>query len=310
MALFSAKKPYATFMKKLVLSLCFVFMSMIALSQEILTNKSVIDLSKVGLSSVIIINKIKSSKCTFDLSTNGLVALKQGNVSDDVISAMIDKGASTVSTGNAKVDSMIFKMGQSGIYYYNARTAEYIRLDPTLVTGSKTTVGITGTMKSKSQIDGSEANLQVGSTSVFYFYFGSNNENKLSNTSASTLESKSDFAAFMQAASMNSKSNQAFSPNDFKLIKLDRNKNVRYFESGRISYGGISSGVDKNVQVFKYEAITPNLYRVYFPSALDKGEYCFIYATSANSGGVSSSVVNNMVPGFKNDVKVFDFGVR
>jgi hypothetical protein len=47
--------------------------------------------------------------------------------------------------------------------------------------------------------------------------------------------------------------------------------------------------------------------KVYFPAGLPKGEYCFIYATSAASGGVTASMMNGV---YQSDIKVFDFGVR
>jgi hypothetical protein len=296
-------------MKKLLLSVLLLLFTVIACAQDVLTNQSIINLSKVGLSSSIIINKIKSSKCSFDLSTDALVALKEGKVNDDVIGAMLDKKSSGSETGNPRVDSIISRMEQSGIYFYNPQNSTYTRVDPTLVTGNKTTMGLTGTMKSKSEIDGPEANLQTNTAPVFYFYFGKGYESKLSNTGASSSEPKNEFVAMMQAY-MPSKSNEAFSPNDFKLIKLDRTRKTRYFESGKISAytGTVSSDISKNVQGFKYEAITSNLYRVYFPTGLPEGEYCFIYATSASANGVAASRYSN--PMYKNDIKVFDFGVK
>ena len=279
-------------------------------AQDVLTNKSIIALSKAGLPSSIIVNKMKTTACSFDLSTNALIDLKNNNVADDVLNAMIEKQGTSVETGNIGADSIINKLPETGIYYYNSQVKHYDRLDPTLVTGNKTEANLLGTVKSKSILDGAESNIQANQTPVFYFYFGNSNENKLSNTNASSTSYKNEFVEMLKSYSPNAKtSNAAFSPNDFKLIKLDRNKNSRSFESGRISmYSGVSNGVSKNVQDFKYEAITPNLYKVYFPNGLPQGEFCFIYASSAASGGVTASMTNNAY--HTNDIKVFDFGVK
>ena len=262
----------------------------------------------MGLSSSIIINKIKTSKSSFDLSTDALIALKQGKVSDEVINSMIEKQAAGNETGNAASDSITNKMQESGIYNYNVQGATYTRLDPTLVTGTKNSSTLTG-IKSKSILDGGESNLQTDKSPVFYFYFGKNSESKLNTTSASNSAPVNEFVAMMQANSPIAKSNQAYSPNDFKLIKLDKTKKSRSFETGKISaFGGSTNGVSKNITSFKFEAISTNLYKVYFPLGLPDGEYCFIYASSAASGGVAASMMNGVY--HTADVKVFDFGIR
>lgn len=279
-------------------------------AQGVLNNKSIIALSKAGLPSSIIITKMKTSTCSFDLSTDALIELKANKVSDDVLNAMIEKQGASTTTGNAAADSIIIRLPQTGIYYCDSQANHYVRLDPTLVTGNKMASNLLGTLKSKSTIDGAESNIQTNKSPVFYFYFGSTTESKLNNVSASNVSYKNEFVDLLHSYAPNSNtSNEAYTPNDFKLIQLDRNRSSRSFESGRMSmYSGVSSGVSKNVQGFKYEMITPNLYKVYFPADLSKGEYCFIYASSVASGGVTASFRNNI--SHNSDIKVFDFGVK
>ncbi len=64
---------------------------------ETLTNKSVTDLVKAGLDKSIIITTIKNAAADFDLSADGLIALKNAKVDDDIIAAMVTKA----SGGNA-----------------------------------------------------------------------------------------------------------------------------------------------------------------------------------------------------------------
>jgi hypothetical protein len=59
----------------------------------VMTNRDVIRLVKAKISDDIIINKIKHSKTHFDTSTEGLVALKEAGVSDQLISIMVDPGS-------------------------------------------------------------------------------------------------------------------------------------------------------------------------------------------------------------------------
>ncbi|HWZ56189.1 MAG TPA: hypothetical protein VNZ63_08975 [Verrucomicrobiae bacterium] len=60
-----------------------------------MTNRDVIALVKAKISDDIIITKIKQSKTRFDTSTDGLVALKQTGVSDQLIAVMVDAGSSS-----------------------------------------------------------------------------------------------------------------------------------------------------------------------------------------------------------------------
>ncbi len=58
-----------------------IVMTMLA-SDEILTNDSIIQLVKAGIDEDAIISKVQESQHNFDLSVQGMVALKQGGVSD------------------------------------------------------------------------------------------------------------------------------------------------------------------------------------------------------------------------------------
>src|SRR5664280_3396757 len=56
---------------------------------EILTNASITELKSMGLSDGPIITKIKISKCNFDTSVAALKQLKDAQVSDEIIQAMM-----------------------------------------------------------------------------------------------------------------------------------------------------------------------------------------------------------------------------
>ena len=65
-----------------------------------MTNRDVIALVKAKISDDIIITKIRQSKTRFDTSTNGLVALKQAGVSDQLIAVMVTAGSSGDAAGS------------------------------------------------------------------------------------------------------------------------------------------------------------------------------------------------------------------
>ena len=69
-----------------------LFASWLSAAEEILTNESIIKMVGAGLGADLITEKIKeATKTDFDLSTDGLVALKEAKVSDEIIRAMKTK---------------------------------------------------------------------------------------------------------------------------------------------------------------------------------------------------------------------------
>ncbi len=57
----------------------------VLVSRHILTNEGVITLAKAGFDELFIIERIRTSRTRFDTSVEGLVALKQAGVSEDLI---------------------------------------------------------------------------------------------------------------------------------------------------------------------------------------------------------------------------------
>jgi hypothetical protein len=58
------------------------------LSRQRLTNDSVVKLSRAGFDELFIVERIRSSRTDFDTSVEGLIALKQAGVSEDLIRVM------------------------------------------------------------------------------------------------------------------------------------------------------------------------------------------------------------------------------
>jgi hypothetical protein len=59
-----------------------------ALSRHVITNEGVITLAKAGFDELFIIDRIHTSRTHFDTTVEGLVALKQAGVSEDLIGVM------------------------------------------------------------------------------------------------------------------------------------------------------------------------------------------------------------------------------
>jgi hypothetical protein len=97
-----------------------------ALSAEILTNDKVITMVKAGLPSSVIVNKIRTSKTNFNTSTDELIRLKQENVANEVINAMIDPAAAVLSP--TEVSSYPKEIG-----VYLKKNNEWIEVQPEVV---------------------------------------------------------------------------------------------------------------------------------------------------------------------------------
>ncbi len=80
-----------------------------------MTNRDVIQLVKAKISDDVIITKIKQSKTRFDTSTQGLVALKQAGVSDQLISVMVGSAdaAKSAEPAPAKPTRPALRPGES-----------------------------------------------------------------------------------------------------------------------------------------------------------------------------------------------------
>lgn len=68
---------------------------------ETITNKTVTDLIKAGLDKSVIITTINSAVAKFDVSANGLIALKNAKVPNEIITAMVEKSSGISATAAA-----------------------------------------------------------------------------------------------------------------------------------------------------------------------------------------------------------------
>ncbi|HLM61589.1 MAG TPA: hypothetical protein VK308_12360 [Pyrinomonadaceae bacterium] len=80
-----------------------------SLSQETLTNQTIIDMIASNLSHELIITKIKSTNNKFDTSAEALQNLKKAGVPDAIILAMVQKasGIEISSAGNSSISSAV-----------------------------------------------------------------------------------------------------------------------------------------------------------------------------------------------------------
>jgi hypothetical protein len=262
---------------------------------EIMTNDEVISLVKAGLSPSIIINKIKTSKSNFDLSTDSLIKLKQANVPDPIVTAMLEakSGKTTVST--TTTTSSVAVTGDPndpasphdfGIYMFEDKngTKKMTQMAPNVSAQNRTGGGFTSSMtygigkvKTKANLPGTAATLQIQeSQPVFYFY----------------LDTKS--------GGLNTSSGVPSTPNEFALVKFNiRSDNREVTISKQNAYGGKGGLSDEYVVPFKSESLGNGVFKITPTAPLKNGEYGFYLI---NSGGSNTSAAIG--------AKFFDFGVK
>jgi hypothetical protein len=268
-------------------------MNAVIAQDEVMTNDEVISLTKAGLAGSVIVGKIRTSKSNFDTSTDALIKLKQSGVGDDVIAAIFDaktgKGAGTsgaTAVGQTGDPNDPMSKKNYGIYLLEERDGQrkMTQLQPNVSaqnrTGGMFTASVTpfglGKVKTKTNLPGRTAALQISSTApVFYFY--------LDNTSGG----------------LNTASGIPSTPNEFTLVRFNQrsdNREVTIAKSN--SWGGKGGLSDEYVVPLKAEDMGNGIFKVTPTVDLKKGEYGFYLLNSGNS---------NTAAGV--GAKFFDFGV-
>lgn len=262
---------------------------------EVMTNDEVIALTKAGLAGSVIIGKIRTSKSDFDMSTDALIKLKQSGVGDDVVGAMLEAkngkavsgayGTPPAAAASDPNDPMAKK--NYGIYLFEERDGQrkMTQLQPNVSaqnrTGGMFTASITpfglGKVKTKTNLPGRNADLQIKTTSpVFYFY--------LDNTSGG----------------LNTSSGIPSTPNEFTLVRFNqRSDNREVTIAKHNSWGGKGGLSDEYVVPLQAEDLGNGIFKVTPAIELKKGEYGFYLLNSGNS---------NTAAGV--GAKFFDFGVN
>lgn len=245
---------------------------------QALTNTDIIKLLEAGLGAEVLVAKIESSEETdFSTEIDDILSLKNQNVPDSVIAAMVtasSKVGEPVELSADSPDPMI--PHYTGVYLMEswAVAPRMAKIDPISSTQTKTGgilgYAFTGGIASaslKAVIPGETARESSPlSRPVFYMYFDESNPNG-QNTSAFT----SGPAASVQ------------SPNEFSLVELKRKKKRREARIGSFNIAGAKTGVLDKYQIpFSYEQLGRGIYKVTPDVDLEPGEYGFIFAVAGS----------------------------
>jgi len=287
-------------MRRLSIFAVVMLLASMAFAQETMTNDEVITLTKAGLSGPIIEGKIRSSKTNFDMSTDALIKLKQAGVSDAIVAAMLEaksgkpmmaSGGGSISNDSATVGALgdpndPMSKHNYGIYLYEETDGgrKMTALKPTVSAQNRTgglftsslTYGI-GKVKTKTNLPGRNAALQLQSTSpTFYFYLD------------------------ITSGGLNTASGVPSDPNEFTLVNFNQRSDNREVTIGKSNAFGAKGGLsDEYVVKVTAQDMGNGIFKVTPVSPLKKGEYGFMLVNSGNS---------NTAAGV--GAKFFDFGVQ
>ena len=95
-----------------------------------MTNDSVVRMVKAGLSDDLIVDTIQNQPGQFQTDPDAMIALKQANVSDRVIAAMVNKSRVKLSGPEAPV--VLADVNEIGVYYKD-KTGKWQPVDPEIV---------------------------------------------------------------------------------------------------------------------------------------------------------------------------------
>jgi len=263
---------------------------------ETLTNDSVIAMSKAGLGPDAIIAKIRTSANTFDLSTEQLIALKQQNVPDAVIAAMLNASAgAAVSASAASVSDSPDPRAPhaSGIYLLDSGVTplRMQRMDATIANQTKTTGVLAyaftyglAPVRIKTVLPNPTARIKTSlARPVFYFYF---------DQASASLSGSPVGGVWLPGA--------VTSPNEFSLVRFEVDDGNREAVLGQFNITGMKTGVmDKARVEFGYDDVSPGVFKVTPDADLPPGEYGFVYSITNTGGGFGGSA----------SARIFDFEI-
>ncbi|MEO0248176.1 MAG: hypothetical protein ABIN58_01280 [candidate division WOR-3 bacterium] len=237
-----------------------------AQKQEVLTNQSIIKLVKAGLPVDVINATINESEVNFDLSTDGLIALKEAKVPDEVLRAMKAKqSGSPVTTTPPNSDNTPPDAPQLGlpteIGVYVKKKDQWVEVLPEVINWQ--TGGV------------------IKSAVTFGIVKGDVNGRILNTHSPNSIAPPTEFLIVAQ---------ESIAITEYQFLKLREKKDVREF---RTVTGGVfhqSGGAKRDLLPFpQWKKIGPRTYLVTFQT-LNYGEYGFLPPGENTSSSASAQL--------------------
>ena len=225
-----------------------VLMCVCLFAQEILTNESILKLCKAGLGEDTIVGMVKGQPSKFSLNSDDIIALKDGGVTEKVLTAMVVKGAGEVGpkVDVPKPDSTL--MTKDGILLpdelgvYRLKDGKYVSITPELLNlrtarGAQLLVGIAAAAKLNGWVTQQHSQTHLGPDTDFVV-----------------------------------KLPEGTDPAEYVCLKFEVKSDRREVElaRGRIN---MSTGTQRSAVPFSSEKLAKQIYRLKFGGAFKGGEY-------------------------------------
>ena len=236
-------------------------------------NGNVVALHRAGLGDHTIIAKVNSLSCEYDVSTDGLIALKQAGMSDDVIAAMVsrcDASPRAQRVGSTGADPAAAHV--PGIYVVQdwLPAPQMRMMRPSKASGIKVTGNGSILLPYVGKLllpDGASRVAIRNHRPVFYFYFPAGDRDV------------SDFGSPRSIA--------AQSPDEFTLVRFRVRKDAREVGIGKISVDGNRKGIDPRAAIrFETSEAGESAFKVVLARDLEPGEYAFVLTGAHNAARV------------------------
>lgn len=249
-------------MRKSLFAVLFLAFCSFAFAQQAMNNDAVVKLVKAGLSEDVILATVNASPGTYDTSANGLIALKQAGVSDQVIAAIVSKGfsqakpsapaAQAVSTRPAGIDDV-------GVYYKD-KTGAWVSLLPEVVNfksgGVLKSLASAGVVKGdiNGHLQGAHAKLNLTFPVVLAVY----------------VPEGTDIT-------------------EYQFLRLHTNNDSREFRSVTGGIMHTSGGAVRDMLEYQTEKLAPRVFQITLQAGLGKGEFGLLPPGAGSSNNLGSS---------------------
>ena len=226
-----------------------------------LMNGDVVQMLQGGFDEETVVSMIEARPTNFDTSVQGLMMLKDADVSQPVIRAMIKAGVAptTTTTSGTPTDAGNSNGLPTDVGIYARKGGSLIEVNPEIV--NLKTGGFLKSMATAGLTKGHVNGIVKGPHGPF----------------------RLDTPVEMYIVT-----SEGTSPVEYQLVQMVQKKNRREF---RALTGGVihaSSGVkDKSLIIFNHEKVASRTYKISIPS-LVPGEYGFLSPGAVNSASVSS----------------------
>ena len=230
----------------------------VCLAQTVLTNDAVLKMAKAGLGEDILLSSVKAQPGRYTTSPEDLIALKSAGVTDKVIAAMMEKGASGAGANPVAAAAKPAAVNEVGVYYL--KNDAWADLAPEVVNfktgGVLKSIGTAGIVKG-------DVNGRV-------------------NGDHSKTSLKSPVTLMVYAP-------EGTAITEYQLLRLRDTKDGREFRTVTGGVMHVSGGATRDLVPFEGKKTAPRTYEIVMPN-LGSGEYGLLPPAAGDSTSSSGRI--------------------